>query len=104
MKKIWAVALFSALVLCAVALWFGALNQDEGWYVYAAQLVAEGLLPYRDFFFTQAPVMPVVYSAFDCVWEAFGLLGARVLTLGFGLFSIVFAVGIKSGGGSEYRF
>lgn len=94
MRVMAALSVLASAVLAAAAVWMGALNQDEGWYVYAAQLVAEGLLPYRDFFFTQAPVMPIVYSAFDCVWEAFGLLGARVLTLGFGLFSIVFAVGI----------
>lgn len=92
MKKIWAVALFSALVLCAAALWFGALNQDEGWYLYAAQMVSEGKLPYRDFSYTQGPLMPVVYSAFSWIWKAWGLLGARVFTLLVGLSGVVFTL------------
>ena len=92
MKKIWAVALFSALVLCAVALWFGALNQDEGWYLYAARMVSEGKLPYRDFSYTQGPLMPVVYSAFSWIWKAWGLLGARVFTLLVGLSGVVFTL------------
>jgi hypothetical protein len=40
----------------------GNLNQDEGWYLYAAGLVYEGLLPYRDFAFFQAPLLPYVYG------------------------------------------
>jgi len=59
----------------------GGLNQDEGWYLYAARLVSEGKVPYRDFFYTQAPVMPIFYSAFTSVWNEFGLLGARIFTV-----------------------
>ena len=50
-----AARLFAALVavfLSVFAVWWGALNQDEGWYLYAAQLVREGRFPYHDFFFT----------------------------------------------------
>ncbi len=63
----------------------GPLNQDEGWYLYAAQLVAEGQFPYRDFFFTQGAVMPCVYAAFEWAWAPFGVLGGRLFTalLGF---------------------
>jgi len=50
-----------------VNVYWANLNQDEGWYLYAALSCSEGLLPYRDFAFTQGPVMPVFY-AFISPW------------------------------------
>ena len=91
MKRYWFLAAFGFIVLACAAVWLGALNQDEGWYLYAARLASEGKVPYRDFFYTQAPVMPIVYSAFTSVWNTFGLLGARVFTLGVGVVGVVFA-------------
>lgn len=82
------------VVLSGAAVWLGALNQDEGWYLYAANLVSEGEMPYRDFFFTQGPVLPYVYSPFTGIWREFGLLGARVFNLTLGLFGILFAAAI----------
>ena len=67
MKRYWFLAAFGFVVLAFAAVWLGALNQDEGWYLYAARLVSEGKTPYRDFFYTQAPVMPIVYAAFASV-------------------------------------
>ncbi len=58
----------------------GPLNQDEGWYLYAAQQVAEGALPHRDFFFTQGLIMPCVYAAFEWLWAPMGVLGGRLFT------------------------
>ncbi len=81
-------AAFASVILAGVAVWFGALNQDEGWYLYAAQLVHGGWMPYRDFFYTQGPLMPIVYSTLTGAWTSAGLLGARVLTLGIGFVSI----------------
>lgn len=94
MKLYWFLGLGAALVLGAAAIWMGGLNQDEGWYLYAANLVAEGQLPYRDFFFTQGPVMPFVYSSFAFLWTRWGLLGARLFTLTLGLLGVLFAVGL----------
>jgi hypothetical protein len=94
MKVMAAISVALAAMLAAAAVWLGALNQDEGWYIYAASLVAENKLPYRDFFFTQAPLMPLVYSAFSLAWESMGLLGARLVTAVIGIFSIVFTLGI----------
>ena len=93
-KLFFALAFSAFAVLSAVAVWLGGLNQDEGWYLYAAQLVAQGELPYRDFFYTQGPLMPLVYSAFAWTWRTWGLLGARVLTLTFGAAGILFAAGL----------
>ncbi len=94
MKPFWHLTVFSLLVLAFAAVWLGGLNQDEGWYLYAANLVAEGQMPYRDFFYTQAPLLPLVYSAFSGIWARWGLLGGRVFTLSLGLVSILFLVGL----------
>ena len=90
MKTFWAVALTALVVLSAAAVWMGGLNQDEGWYLYAANLVAEGKVPYRDFFYTQGPVLPYAYAPFSWAWRWSGLLGARIFTLVLGLAGIAF--------------
>jgi hypothetical protein len=90
MKRYWFLAAFGFAVLAFAAVWMGSLNQDEGWYLYAARLVSEGKTPYRDFFYTQAPVMPIVYSAFVSIWNEFGLLGARIFTMLLGALGIAF--------------
>lgn len=41
---------------------FGQFNADEGWYLYGSRLVWQGLLPYRDFAYTQMPLHPYVYG------------------------------------------
>jgi len=91
MKVYAALSAFAFAVLAWAAVWLGGLNQDEGWYLYAAQLVGDGKMPYRDFFYTQGPLMPLVYSAFSWCWKAEGLMGARVLTCLVGLASAVVA-------------
>lgn len=88
------VSWLAALVLGAVAVWHGSLNQDEGWYLYAAQNVKDGFMPYRDFFFTQGPTMPFVYSWLAPLWmdkgsPLFGIAGARILTLAIGLLGVL---------------
>ena len=95
MKVYAALASFAFVVLAAFAVWFGGLNQDEGWYLYAAQLVGEGKMLYRDFAFTQGPMMPELYSSFKWVWaHGRGLLGARIFTVGLGLVGVMFAAGL----------
>ena len=96
MKRFWTLAAGAFVVLGAAAVWMGGLNQDEGWYLYAANMVAEGKVPYRDFAYTQGPLMPFVYSAFTFVWKNWGLLGARVLTLAIGATSVFFAVALAA--------
>lgn len=89
------IALMAMVVLASVAVWWGGLNQDEGWYLYAANLVAEGEIPYRDFFFTQGPIMPIVYSMVAGVWRSWGILGARIFTMLIGVLGIIFAVALS---------
>lgn len=94
----WLLAIGVALGVSFLAVWFGGLNQDEGWYLYAAQMVREGFLPYRDFFYTQGPAMPFVYSVLAPVWGQaspfHGLLGGRVVTLALGCLATLFAMGL----------
>lgn len=41
---------------------FGKVQYDEGFYLYASKIVWQAKLPYRDFFFTQMPLLPYVYG------------------------------------------
>ena len=79
-----ALALYVALG--ALNLKWGDLNQDEGWYLYGARLVKEGRVPYRDFAFTQGPVMPYVYAHAQSWVDRWGVAGGRLVTglLGLG--------------------
>ena len=89
-------AALAALVLGAANLWLGELNQDEGWYLYAARMVSEGWGPYRDFAFTQAPVLPFVYALFQPVMEHAGVAGGRAVSLLFGLLAAAGAAGLAA--------
>ena len=94
MKRYCILAAFGFACLAAAAVWMGGLNQDEGWYLYAANLVADGKMPYRDFFYTQGPMLPIVYSAFTWIWKSFGILGARIFTLLIGAFGLLLAAAL----------
>jgi len=77
----WCLAAIAAAVLCfAAATVWATLNQDEGWYLYAARQVLQGRLPHRDFFFTQGLGFPVFYALFAWFWSPMGVLGGRLLT------------------------
>jgi len=86
-----AATLLVTLVLAAANLVMGDLNQDEGWYLYEALRVAEGWLPYRDFAFTQGPMLPLVYAWMAPVIEAQGVAGGRLITVAFGLMTLALA-------------
>jgi hypothetical protein len=80
-----------AVVLASLNLVHGNLNQDEGWYLYAAKMVNEGSKPYMDFAFTQGPVLPYVYSMLHPVIDAMGVSGGRLLTTWFGILAGILA-------------
>jgi len=82
---LWIVVVLVTLGLQAANLFLGDLNQDEGWYLYAARLVSEGSLPYVDFATTQGPVMPFVYALADPLVRLWGLAGGRLFTAVIGL-------------------
>ncbi len=73
-----ALVLYVALAGCN--LFWGDLNQDEGWYLYAAGLVRDGQVPYRDFAFTQGPVLPYVYAEVYSWVDRWGVMGGRLFT------------------------
>lgn len=39
-----------------------AIDADEGYFLYAARLTSEGQVPYRDFFYTQMPLIPYLWG------------------------------------------
>ena len=80
LRGLWCLAIAVAVVLFAANLFLGDLNQDEGWYLYAGQMVAEGKLPYVDFASTQGPVMSLVYAGAAPLVEAWGVAGGRLFT------------------------
>jgi hypothetical protein len=73
------------LALSAINIFFGELNQDEGWYLYAARLTAEGRVPYLDYAFTQGPFFPRLYAWADPLVRWGGVGAARALTAALGL-------------------
>ncbi|NKB22962.1 MAG: hypothetical protein GKR87_00900 [Kiritimatiellae bacterium] len=90
MKNAWLIflgllTLGVGLLLNGANLYFGDLNQDEGWYLYAGKQVSNGKIPYRDFAFTQAPVMPFVYSLIHPLVKREGIAGGRLFTTALGL-------------------
>lgn len=81
----WPAVLVAAFLLLSANLIFGNLNQDEGWYLYAAGLIHSGNMPYRDFAFTQGPVMPYIYALAASMFQEGGLAAGRLLTALFAL-------------------
>jgi 4-amino-4-deoxy-L-arabinose transferase-like glycosyltransferase len=45
-----------------VFVYYGNVNRDEGWYLYASRLVYQGHIPYRDFPYFQGPILPYLYG------------------------------------------
>ncbi|MDP6630173.1 MAG: hypothetical protein QGH42_03360 [Kiritimatiellia bacterium] len=68
------------LLLTTLNLWFGELNQDEGWYLYSARQILQGRYPFIDFASTQGPVMSFAYAALWGPLQGMGLVGGRLVT------------------------
>ena len=90
MKTSLTIAVLVAIVLTVFNIVLGPLNQDEGWYLLAGLNTASGMVPYRDFMFSQSPVLPYVYAALSPIWSDCGVLGGRVLTALMGLGAAAF--------------
>jgi hypothetical protein len=82
------VALYALIGAAYVAR--GRVNADEGWYLYASRLVYQGKLPFRDFSFTQMPLLPYVYGLPQVV--GYSLRLGRVVSLAFALTGVVLCV------------
>jgi len=87
-RTAWA-AFLGHLVLALYMVEGVRLNADEGWYLYAAGRVAEGLKLHQDLLFYQPPVMPYVYGGMLDFGPGM-LLGARWISM----FFMVLAVGL----------
>lgn len=74
-------------------LFLGKLNADEGWYLYAGNLVFDGRLPYLDFAFTQTPLLPYVYGLPQFLFGPSLYLG-RFTSLFFSLTTFACAVAL----------
>lgn len=84
------IAVVIIILLYAVNVVLGPLNQDEGWYLLAGINTAQGMEPYKDFAYTQAPVLPYFYGVFSGLWAQAGVLGGRVFTAVLGVFGLFF--------------
>jgi 4-amino-4-deoxy-L-arabinose transferase-like glycosyltransferase len=87
------VAVAQAAVLIPIAL-VRFVDGDEGVYAYASRLAIHGEVPYRDFFFEQAPLFPYVYGGWTAVagesWPALRLLSvAAAVAVGVLLYAHV---------------
>ena len=90
------VGLLMGMVWLGAALWFGELNQDEGWYLYAARLVAEGKRPYVDFAGTQGPVLAYFYAMADGWVQRYGVAGGRLFTAVLGFLAALIVAGMAA--------
>ena len=93
---LWFAALVGALTLYSASLVRGDLNQDEGWYLYAGQMVAEGRLPYIDFASSQGPVVSFAYALAQPFVEHWGLAGGRLFTALLGLAGCLVCSGLAA--------
>ena len=80
-----ALIIYGLIVVLFVAAMIGWGNplRDEGWYSLAAKQFVEGSLPYRDFFFSQAPGSLPVYGVPYLVFGSNLLVGRIVSALFF---------------------
>ncbi len=70
------------------------VHHDEGWYLYASQLVYRGKLPYLDFAYFQTPLSPYVYGLFQYLAGPSVLVGrltSLALSLGLAILTVVVA-------------
>lgn len=86
---------FLAWVWLAAFVWFAfvglrlPLDEDEGFYAVAAELVGHGRLPYRDFFYPQMPLGPFVLAPFALVAARFVCLRLVTAALAAGASALV---------------
>lgn len=80
------------LSIAIVFFFLGRLNADEGWYLYASKLVYLGKIPYKDFAYTQMPLLPYIYGLPQFIFPSsiyLGRLTSLIILLGN------FIVGVK---------
>jgi hypothetical protein len=78
----------------------GQVNTDEGWYLYASKLVYAGQLPYRDFAFTQTPLLPYIYGLAQRLFLP-GITLGRVTSVAFSVAAFILALLIAANYGGK---
>jgi hypothetical protein len=83
-RRLLAVVGAASLIYLAALAYYAmvrSIDTDEGYYVSAARLVWEGKVPYRDFFFPQAPMLAYLYG---WIWGVHpgSLVSMRLLSAG----------------------
>ena len=86
--------LFYILVGCFY-MFFGSVNEDEGWYLYAGKLVYQGKVPYSDFSYTQAPLLPYIYGIPQFLFGTSLYLG-RITSLLLGIMTLLLSIVISN--------
>ena len=76
-RKAW-IVVFAIGLLVALAL-RTPLDHDEGQYIAAANLVAKGLLPYRDFPYLQTPLQPLLFAPISWMTPGWTLIALRLV-------------------------
>ena len=76
-RKAW-VIVCAIGVMAALAL-RTPLDHDEGQYIAAADLVAQGLLPYRDFPYLQTPLQPILFAPIAWITPGWALVAFRLI-------------------------
>ena len=79
------------LIAGIAMMFYGKLNMDESWYLYASKLAYRGMLPYRDFAFTQMPLLPYVYGMTQLLFGQ-SLLVGRATSFGLSILSFFLAL------------
>ncbi len=74
-----AVVATAYIVIAAFHVKYGAMNVDEGFYAAATRAVWQGEMPYRDFGFTQPPVVPYANAPLLAA-TGFGLFQQRTVS------------------------
>jgi len=72
-----------AVLWAAFAWWLAAvwpLNADEGFYLAVSRALGQGLLPYRDYAYTQTPLLPLLQAPLALALPA-SLLSIRLVSL-----------------------
>ena len=96
-KLSWRAAIWTGITLYValsiVYLFWGQINDDEGWYLYASELVFAGDLPYRDFAFTQMPLLPYVYGLPQVLFSRSILVG-RLTSVAFSIATLVLGLSL----------
>ena len=75
---VWLAVAVVYLALAIGSVRFGGMNPDEGFYAAAARAAWQGEMPYRDFGYTQMPLLPYI-NGVALAWSDFGLFAQRAV-------------------------